>query len=1153
MGSCNDKLRTARINVKRGTEEQRRNALEDLREICSEYMGAPCAQRAQKLLKKYDSSSSKEDTKPSSLDELEESWASLQGLRDGRFRKYFQEIQEHDLERSMKETVVRSLRNWLEEESTELRRKRRLDDAKRAAEILQEIESVETYAIELIDEIEGVHEAVFEIYFGDRQKKVKSALEQWAVQDARRYFKEIMEQGPVPDSMQESVHALRSEIEEIDKVRRSVESRLNEMAEARIQSWGDAEYVHSTIQFFDGLDTSIPDSEEQNLKRVIDEKLECLNEFILQKAEDTDSLEEISEFWQSYRRRGLLAAEHVEEDAIAAKSRDAVEAIVHRRIKQAETPAEVEDLKTELNRHCTSPPVLRELVSSVDTLKSEVQTIEQEWQAMRDGRQFSVPEGSVPIPPPFKDNKDEYEQYLSKVNFPFRNKKGSVPEDTLRRAIDVAESILDEIEDHDEALALKQDAENRLLHQNLDASLANWRLANFQKYAAREQAPERYRRLLENHFDTLQEMARLQAEDEFTGWEEAVQWSERWKVDCQTVREGFFIPDALDGAINDETKRREVQWERVLAQLREQNATTAEELTTLHQRIEDLLDVFELASEQKLLEREILRRRMRTALEEESIDEAQNFAEQLEERFSGPPQELAVRLDVEQARRDSESAKALAELLDEKWHRVRTAYGEDALTLLVDTLAQNWEASNYDVIYNDLKPLLRRPQEEEMPSELVRWDTWLDLERHLLEDVSWPHLKRLEEYAQAPPSDRIRDRQLKRLLQQWRNTNNWRALSWMFRAFPVDRSDLFPSGEDPVERLRERSREETASIRDDLVDQIRAAGSGLGECKKRLNEELGHWRDLQDFYEGSTFDPPQPPDELEEVKKLLRATTDVQQKFESLQNDLVYEWQSDLKRKSLTNKWKSFENARFKIVDSITEPEVGEKFLGRHDELWSLAEDIRHYKEDGGDLEQKVKEVAEFCGRTDERAVRQKHRPPGDGDRPFRLLASHLKDVQQRLDDVSSEWSEILTLPDGKSVPEEMAQQFQERIWDWAEIRSWPPLAQEQEDGGWEYLIARVQELNEQEEQFRNQIEKMRQHPAFEKTPQGGTFEPHEYSEHQEFLKLLPDEVPRSERVFRYFELFATSQPMPTILGECPVEEVPDWMDESGLTNNQRR
>lgn len=1144
MGSCKDKLRTARINLKGGTEEQRRNALEELREICSEYSGTPCAQEAHELLEKYDSSSSTDDAKSSSLDELERRWASLRGIRDARFHDYFQAIREQDLVRPMKETVIRSLRNWLNDELARLREDRRLEDVEAAADVLRTIKTVEAYAIELVDVRERLREIVFEIRFEALRRDVERALDEWKVQEAWRRWDDILEQGFVPDSIQESVYDLKGRIEEVDEVRDSVETRLDELEDARVQSWADADHVLHTVQFFQGLDASLPESKEQTVERIIDEKLARLNEFVVQSAEEADSLEEISEFWQSYRRTGLLAAEPVETDAVTAESRSTMEAIVHHRLKDAEAPADIEAMETDLNTLCSNPPLSQRLTAFADTLREEVHAIGQQWRAMYDGRRFHVPDGSFPLPLAFDEQVEEYEQYLADVDeFPFRTEEGPVPEDTLRRAITVADTILDEVQDHQEALALKREAEERLHHRELDASLAEWRVTDFRKHASQKGAPERYRRLLEDHVDTLREMARLQAEDEFTGWNEAMEWSEHWKAACEAVTAGHSIPDALDAAIEDETERREAQWVRVLDRLREQDAVPIEELTTLHERLADLLDVFEgLESDRKLLHREILVRRMRTALEEEEVEEAQNYVEELEERFDGPPQELAVRLDVEQARK--EGPKALAELLEEKWGRVCGAYGEEAFETLAYTLVQNWQANNDTVIRDCLQPVLRRIREENMPPELVRWKTWLDLERGLRKEVSQAKLRRLEEYAQDPPREDIRDRQLKHLVQQWREDDNWRALSWTYRAFEEHRALLFPEGEDPIAQLQRQSREEAASIREDLVAQIRAGEHDVAECKKRLNEELDRWRDLRDLYEWSSHDTPQRPDELEEVKRLLRG----EEQFESLQNDFVYEWDGDLH-------WRLFENVRYNVVGSINESEVKEYLLGRHDALRSLAEDVRHLKEDGQDFETKVKEAAQFCGRTDERSVRQEHNPTEEGVTPFRLLARHLEGVRQRFDDVSAEWSEILTLPNGLSVPNELAQQFRERIEEWAGIRSWPSLSHEWENGSWDRLIAQVQALDEQEERFRNKIKTIRQHPVHESMPKGGTFDPHKHEEHQEFLELLPDEGPRSKRVFRLFELFVTLQPMPTVLGQCTVADVPDWIHESGLTdaNNRRK
>lgn len=1148
MGSCNDKLRTARINLKGGTEEQRRNALENLREICSEYSGTPCAQEAHELLEKYESSSSTEHTKPTCLDDLEQKWASLRGIRDARFHDYFQAIREQDLVRPMRETVIRSLRNWLSDELTRLRKDRRLEDAEAAADVLREIESVEAYAIELVDVRERLRETVFKIRFEALRRDVERALDEWKVQEAWTRWDEILEQGFVPDSIQESVYDLKGRIEEVDEVRDSVETRFNELEDAHVQSWADADHVLHTVQFFHGLDASLPESKEQKVERVIDEKLARLSEFVVQTAEEADSLEEVNEFWQSYRRTGLLAADPVETDAVVAESRSVMKTIVHRRLKDGEAPADVEALEADLNTLCTNPPLSKRLTAYADTLKEEVHAIGQQWRAMYDGRRFDVPDGSLPTPPAFDEQFVEYEQYLADIDeFPFRTEEGPVPEDTLRRAITVADTILDEVQDHQEALALKREAEERLHHRKLDASLAQWRLTDFRKHASQEGAPERYRRLLEQHFDTLQEMARLQAEDKFTGWNEAMEWSERWKAACKAVTVGHSIPDALDAAIEDEIERREAQWVRVLDRPREQDAVPVEELTTLHEGLADLLDVFEgLESDWKLLERDILVRRMRTALEEEKVEEAQDFVEELEERFDGPPQELAVQLDVQQARK--EGPKALAELLEEKWGRVHAAYGEKAFKLLGYTLTQNWKKNNDAVVRDCLQPVLRRIQEDNKPPELVRWKTWLDLERGLREEVSRAKLKRLKEYAQDPPRDDVRDLQLKHLVQQWRQNDNWRALSWTYRAFEEDRALLFPEGEDPIAKLQRQSREEGVSFREELVDQIRAGEHELAECEKRLNEELDRWRDLRDFYEWSSHDTPQPPDELEEVKRLLHDISEVQEQFESLQNDFVYEWDGDLH-------WRLFENVRYNIVGSVNESEVKEYLLGRHDALRSLAEDVRHLKEDGQDLETKVRETAQFCGRTDERAVRQEHSPTGEGVTPFRLLARYLEDMRQRFEDVSSEWSEILTLPNGQSISDELAQQFRERIQDWAGVRSWPSLSHEWENGSWDRLIAQVEALDEQEHRFRNRIKTIRQHPVHESMPKGGTFDPHEHEEHQEFLELLPDEIPRSKRVFRLFELFVTLQPMPTVLGQCTVAEVPDWIHESGLTdaNNRRK
>ena len=534
-------IREAEIMMRGADPEQREQGLQRLRDVIDLAAGSVHAQQARELLAAAEPRSV--ESLDSELEELMKLWPSIQGFNDHRLAGFLRRLESYQgMAEPLRTEVIRELRRWIADVLPDVGTGTSSTLTKALNDFVAAVRGVA--AFEELSEFGQLRDALFQIRLRDTAARVDAALASWGLEAAQLAMNELK---PVPDAFKINVERLKTEIDEIDFLKRNVHRLLRELPDQAPANWFEARLQAELQQQLEQCRTNsrVPQDWRLRLAEAFGSLTDFIGQFIRRQAQAAVTIPRLRDFWIEFQR---LRGENVDsgaelKDEWFATIGDALAANVFRDIEHAKNVDELLAIANRLRADAAEipPPVASRISAIADTVNRTGTS----WRSMLEGQSFALPDAGsteVPIPLALATETKRYSDWLAQIEAVNTSSPG---EQDYRKHLKLAETILATVPHHALALKLQLEVRRHLTCYQLDQALLSWNVESFFKLFETDSPGEIYTGLIA-YRPVLIELKNLTGQPLLRNWRSAGDWWARWQAAIKRLP--LARPDALIAA-----------------------------------------------------------------------------------------------------------------------------------------------------------------------------------------------------------------------------------------------------------------------------------------------------------------------------------------------------------------------------------------------------------------------------------------------------------------------------------------------------------------------------------------------------------------------------------------------------------------------------
>jgi len=718
-----DALAVARMLL-RGDEAQVQNGVRQLEELVRRYPGTHVAQEAMDELRRYDA----ERTSEPSAQELRfrrfrTKLATIHSLDDGRLPAFLANWRtDLDSDEDYYQLVALKLKTCLEQELAQDTTLAELDQLHER--LGRAVQSLPRLADTLTEPRRRLERLRFQARSAVVRDKVVGALRSWQTGEGWKLYESL--EAVTPEEHRPELEDLQVHIARVEQSRENAQNALDE---ARVLAMiEDRASFLKGREISDRLRASLNENPPPIWKGLLEEQVRRLKDaarlFLQADGERVMDLTGLIAFLD-------LLNKPVEEDGVPELLESTVgrvEENLRGKVREAKDVQELEIIRDQVREAMRRRLDLLE--PHLLAIENGLQCVITVWQGPWAGDELVIPEG-FPVP----------------------------------------ETVEERIRGRRQARAR--------LRQQLDETLASWRIDEFVQLCRSASAPQRYCQLVEKA-DWLRGLAGLAAEPEFAEVEQGCAWLSRW--DSAAEQLGPDMPTALAEAVTGERTRRQ-------------------------HRLEGLKRTEHLKA-------------IATAIERRQWEEAEQLMAQ---RIVAETELERFRVEVLFAQAELAGGGELIRLLCERWRELQY-YFPDRAGMTVEAAVERACRENNAAGLERLAVVVRRARNDRVLeadrlhriSELVDWAT---LEQLVRTEASEANIRQLWSHVQGRQGSALVNTGLRRLVSHW-DEADLVASVWADRALASWKPPVVVSAQDPLVRLT-HAWEQAAAEADGKMDTNR--------------------------------------------------------------------------------------------------------------------------------------------------------------------------------------------------------------------------------------------------------------------------------------------------------------------------------------------
>ncbi|HKR11577.1 MAG TPA: hypothetical protein VJT15_05955 [Pyrinomonadaceae bacterium] len=1067
-----DMIREAQIMLRGTDPEQRERGLQILREVVEVAAGSVCAEQALEIL--IAAQRRPPESPDPELDELMGLWPSMQGFNDPRLAGFLRRLESyHGMAVPLRTEVIRESRRWIADVLPDVGTEASSTKTNALNDFVAAVRGVA--AFEELPEFGQLRDRLFQIRLQATAARVDAALAGWGLEEAQRAINELK---PVPDTFKADVERLKTEIDEIDLLKRNVDRLLRQLPAQAPENWFEARLQAELQLQLDQCRTNnrVPRDWRRRLAEALGGLSEFIGQFIRAQAQAAVTIPRLRDFWTEFQRLQVDNAgsrAQLSDEWFAAVG-DALAATAFRDVEHAKNADELTAIANRLRAGAAGipPPV----ASRLSTIADDVNRTGTIWRTMEEGQSFALPEdGSLelPIPRALAAEIQRYSDWIEQIEAvsSLVDETSSLGEQDYQNYLGLAESILAQVPHHALARKLQHEATRRLTCYQLDQALSSWNVESFFNLFDSNSPGELYTALVA-YRHVLIELKTLTQQPSLKDWRSAGDWWVRWHA--ATRRLPSARPDALIAALDQQSARRRLERYATLDRLLQDKPLSPREYENAAASLDDDTDSNLKSYQQELLRKAIIGR-IEKHIGNGRLDDAAS------ELGSLPPEStdairLRTRLEFEQARRRGNVAAA--DYLFHEWENVR-AYLDQPEQLLLQTVGAVWREEQYEAVRRMsllISRLLRETAESQVTQKLTEWQTWIEIEEELLRNFSSRGVKQLAEYLRSAERGELLDDRLKRILRHWKSEGNIVMLAWAYQAF----QRVTTAARDFHEAVAGLAKQSDLIAND--VEKV-LAGSAILELhdlqplQSSLHQEEERWRSLDDYLSllPHAVERPQPSPKLIQAKQRVNEVLRILTLLASLKD-------ADLRRELAGQDYDDAYSRALRLRDT-----------GSRGHMLEQLERLRPLREDLFSLQQRIHEIADRCCSKEALNVLEPSL--------FHRLAGYVRKAAEIFVEADARNGSMWTL---------VSTEYESTIYREACVLLPVSGACELDQ-----LVEILEELHAEESRFTEAISFLEDREGQPKVAWGGDFDP---KLHLEYLALIPPQAPRSLKCYHRFE-----------------------------------
>jgi hypothetical protein len=1062
-------IREAEIIMRGSNPEQRERGREKLRDVIRLAEGSVYAQRASEILAATEPQLP-EPLDPE-LDELMQIWPSIQGFNDYRLADFLRRLESYQgMAVPLRTVVIRELRKWIIDELPQVGVG--LSSIKAAAlnAFVAAVHGVP--AFEELPEFSQLRDRLFQKRLQETAARVDTALAVWSLDEGQRLLSEL---APFPNAFADSVKHLQGQVDEADDLRRTVDRLLRQCPDRAPGNWFEARLQTELQEQLEQYQTNnrVPQDWRLRLAETLSALTEFINQFVRGRAQAAVTVPMLRDFWTEFKQLRGENAERLSGDWF----RDTEESLTASARRNVERAANNDELMTVANRLRTDaegiPPTLAVRMSVMADAVSHMGTT---WKAMQEGQSFVLPAsepGGLPLPTALQAESQSYSGWAEQIDAALNSFVSETPlqsEKDYYDLLDLAETILAKVPNHALASKLQQETKRRLNCYRLDQALTNWNLELFFELFEGNSPGEIYGALAAER-GVLVELRDLTHQPPLKNWREAREWWDRWQAAAKRLP--LAKPDALVTVLDQHVSRRRLERYATLERLL-QDVLTPQEYEIAASSLDHETDASLKSYQQELLRKAVIGRiegHIRNGRLENAAKELRNLPS-----TSKDGMRLRTHLEFEQAR--GQGNVAAAEYLFREWENVR-AYVEQPEHLLLETITAVWTEDHRDSVRKMLRlisRLLREVTENELTRKLNEWQTWLEIEEELLNNFSSGGVKQLAEYLRNAEPGELLDQRLKRILSHWQSEGNTVMLAWGYQAFKSV-STAAHQFDEAADKLVKESDQVANEVESVLAASTTLDLDDINSFLASLQKEEKRWKSLDDFLSLV----PHPVEHREPSQKFSETKRRVNEMFRIL-TSLERLKDADLRLDTSRQDYEDAYSRTRRLRGIASRPRILEHL-----------ERMRPLLEELFSLQKRIAETAEQCRSKEALNVLQP--------KLFDKLANYVQNVVEVFVKADAHGGAMWTL---------VSVEYEANIYREAcvllPVSGFCELDQ---------LVKVFAELHAEEMNFIEALSLLEDRDRQPKVAWGGAFDP---IPHLDYLRLIPQQAPRSLKVYHRFE-----------------------------------
>lgn len=831
----------AEIMLRSADPQQRERGREKLREVSNLAEGTVHAKTAIELL------AASERPQPVSTDdpELEELTflkSSIQGFNDHRLAGFLRRLESYQgTAMPIKTEVISQLQKWIVAELPKIGTSESSTKIDALNDFVAAVRGVA--AFEELPEFGQLRDRLFQRRLQETADRIDSALAVWSPEEAQRALDDL---NPFPLVFKASIDRLQAGIYEVDHLRGAVDRLLGKLPDHAPNSWFEARLQAETQAQLEQYRTKnrVPQDWRLRLDEAFAGLTEFISQFVRAQAQAAVTIQLLRDFWTEFERlRGENNSSPIQTDEHWFT--DVGEALAAEARREVERAANVDELMTVANRfRADAEGVPPTITSRLTALSDTIGNIGSVWKSMQEGQSFVLPgNAQLPLPKALEADSPRYLAWVEQVEAALNSLISETPlpsEQDYHDRLQLAQGILAAVPHHALALKLQQETKRRLGCYQVDQALLSWNVESFFQFFETNSPSEIYSALA-RYKDVLVELRDLTRQSSLKNWRDAGEWRARWQTAANRLP--VVKPDALVSALGQQESKRQSERYATLDKLLKDDFLPAD-YESAASSLDDESDP-NLKSYQQELHRKATIGYIEEQIRSGELEDAAKKLESLTPTSTDAIR-LRTRLEVEQSR--LQGSVAAAEYLFQEWENIRTYVGQPE-QLLLETIAAVWVEGEQDSVLK-IVPLisrvLRDATDNQITLRLTEWQTWLEIEDGLLNNFSSGAVKQLTDYLRNAERGEVLDQRLKRVLGHWESEGNTLMLAWAYQAFQgvSTAAREFDKAADDLVRESDRVADGVEKV---LAREAALSLEDLQALLASLEHEEDRWRMLEDF------------------------------------------------------------------------------------------------------------------------------------------------------------------------------------------------------------------------------------------------------------------------------------------------------------------